>query len=104
MSVICEPAEPALVVCGTNAIIWPERCASVSKDWLLVTVYAVELPPVVIAPAISSRYFATAAIMARALSFTLDGACPSAQLIEPSALAFVAAVCDHFHRVMRRNL
>jgi hypothetical protein len=33
--------------------------------------------------------------MARALSFTLDGDCPSAQLIADDALAFEDAVCDH---------
>jgi hypothetical protein len=48
----------------------------------------------------SSRYFAAAAIMARAESFTEDGACPSAQLIEPSAVALVPAVRDHFQKLM----
>jgi hypothetical protein len=38
--------------------------------------------------------------MARALSFTLDGAWPSAQLIEPSALELLAAVRDHFQKDM----
>ena len=66
--------------------------------------YAVDDPAVVIAPAISSRYFETAAIMARAESFTEEGAWPSAQLMLASAVALAAAVCDHFHRVMRRNL
>src|SRR5690349_6757025 len=44
----------------------------------------------------SSRHFATAAISARAESFTADGAMPSAQLIVLSAVALLAAVCDHF--------
>jgi hypothetical protein len=38
--------------------------------------------------------------MARALSLTVEGACPSAQLIEPSALAFDDAVRDHFQKLM----
>ena len=46
------------------------------------------MPAVAIAPATSSRYFEAAAIMARAESLTVEGACPSAQLIEPSAVAF----------------
>jgi hypothetical protein len=58
-------------------------------------------PPVVtIAPDTSSRYFAAAAIMARAESLTVEGACPSAQLIEPSAVAFDDAVRDHFQKLM----
>jgi hypothetical protein len=36
------------------------------------------------------------AFMARAESFTDDGACPSAQLIDESAVAFDAAVFDQF--------
>jgi hypothetical protein len=51
-------------------------------------------------PATSSRYFAAAAIMARAESFTVEGARPSAQLIEPSALALLAAVRDHFQKLI----
>jgi hypothetical protein len=47
------------------------------------------------APAMSSRYFAVAAIMARAESLTLDGACPSVQLIVVSAVASLEAVGDH---------
>jgi hypothetical protein len=46
----------------------------------------------------SSLNFAAAAIMARALSFTPDGAMPSAQLIVPSAVAFDDAVRDHFQK------
>jgi hypothetical protein len=38
------------------------------------------------------------AIMARAASLTVEGACPSAQLIEPSAVALLAAVRDHFQQ------
>jgi hypothetical protein len=38
------------------------------------------------------------AIMARAESLTVEGACPSAQLIEPSAVALLAAVRDHFQQ------
>jgi hypothetical protein len=53
------------------------------------------LPVVTIAPAMSSRYFAVAAIMARAESLTLEGACPSAQLMVESAVASAEAVCDH---------
>jgi len=48
----------------------------------------------------SSRYFAAAAIMARAESLTDEGACPSAQLIEASALAFDDALRDHFQKLM----
>jgi hypothetical protein len=48
----------------------------------------------------SSRYFAAAAIMARAESFTVDGAWPSAQLIVPSALALLLAVFDHLKKVI----
>jgi hypothetical protein len=33
--------------------------------------------------------------MARAESLTLEGACPSAQLMELSAVASAEAVCDH---------
>jgi hypothetical protein len=58
------------------------------------------LPAVAIAPATSSRYFDAAAIMARAESFTVEGACPSAQLIEPSAVALLAAVRDHFQKLI----
>jgi hypothetical protein len=36
--------------------------------------------------------------MARAESLTVEGACPSAQLIEPSAVALLAAVRDHFQQ------
>jgi len=50
------------------------------------------------APATSSRYFEAAAIMARTESLTVEGACPSAQLIEPSAVALLAAVRDHFQQ------
>ena len=46
----------------------------------------------------SSRYFAAAAIMARAESFTVEGAWPSAQLIVPSALALLLAVFDHLKK------
>jgi hypothetical protein len=42
----------------------------------------------------SSRHSAERAIMARAESFTLDGGCPSAQLIVLSAVALFAAVLD----------
>jgi hypothetical protein len=38
--------------------------------------------------------------MARAESLTVEGACPSAQLIEPSAVAFDDAVRDHFQKLM----
>jgi hypothetical protein len=51
-------------------------------------------PAVTIAPAMSSRKPAADAIMARALSFTDDGAWPSAQLIAESALELEAAVRD----------
>jgi hypothetical protein len=56
------------VRCGVNAIIWPLRWADVSKTEKLLKVYAVDVPAVMIAPAMSSRYFAVAAIMARAES------------------------------------
>src|SRR6188472_2623635 len=49
-------------------------------------------------PAMSSRYFAAAAIMARAESFTVEGAWPSAQLIVPSALALLLAIFDHLKK------
>jgi hypothetical protein len=52
----------------------------------------VALPPVVIEPAVSSRYFAAAAIMARMESLTADGAMPSAALIVASALELLEAV------------
>jgi hypothetical protein len=58
------------------------------------------VPAVAIAPATSSRYFDAAAIMARAESLTVEGACPSAQLIEPSAVALLAAVRDHFQKLI----
>ena len=58
------------------------------------------MPAVAIAPATSSRYFEAAAIMARAESLTVEGACPSAQLIEPSAVALLAAVRDHFQKLI----
>src|SRR5258707_14649847 len=83
------------VVCGVNAIICPLRCASVSNTSKDETVYLVDVPPVTMAPAISSRDFAVAAIMSRAESLTLDGACPSAQLIVESAVASDEASCDH---------
>ena len=44
------------------------------------------------------RHSAMRAIMARAESFTDDGACPSAQLIDESAVAFEPAVFDHVCR------
>jgi hypothetical protein len=43
---------------------------------------------------------AAAAIMARAESFTVEGAWPSAQLIVPSALALLLAVFDHLKKVI----
>src|SRR5262249_39967557 len=52
----------------------------------------------------SSRYFAAAAIMARAESLTVEGACPSAQLIEPSAVALDDAARDHFQKLMLQVL
>src|SRR5262245_60554673 len=52
------------------------------------------------APATSSRYFEAAAIIARAESLTVEGAWPSAQLIEPSAVALLAAVRDHFQKLI----
>jgi hypothetical protein len=58
----------------------------------------VEVPAVAMAPAMSSRYFAVAAIRARAESFTEEGAWPSAQLIVASALAFEEAVRDHLKK------
>ena len=58
------------------------------------------MPAVAIAPPTSSRYFEAAAIMARAESLTVEGACPSAQLIEPSAVALLAAVRDHFQKLI----
>jgi hypothetical protein len=39
---------------------------------------------------------AAAAIIARAESFTVEGACPSAQLMVLSAVELFAAVVDHF--------
>src|SRR5215831_17537965 len=63
-------------------------------------VQAAPVPAVAIAPATSSRYFEAAAIMARAESLTVEGACPSAQLIEPSAVALLAAVRDHFQKLI----
>src|SRR5262245_14781114 len=74
--------------------------ASESKPWFEVSVYAVELPPVLMVPATSSRYFAAAAIMARAESFTVEGAWPSAQLIVASAVALLLAVLDHLKKLM----
>ena len=53
-------------------------------------------------PATSSRYFAAAAIMARAESFTVEGACPSAQLIVASAVALLLAVLDHLKKLILR--
>jgi hypothetical protein len=58
------------------------------------------VPDVTIAPAMSSRYLAAAAIIARAESLTDDGGWPSAQLIDASALAFVDAMRDHFQNDM----
>src|SRR6266446_4499269 len=43
----------------------------------------------------SSRHFATAAISARAESFTADGAMPSAQFTVESAVALFTGVLDH---------
>jgi hypothetical protein len=63
-------------------------------------VYAVDVPPVTIAPEMSSRYFAVAAIMARAESLTLEGDWPSAQLMVLSAVASAEAVCDHLYSVI----
>src|SRR5262245_21919054 len=51
-------------------------------------------------PATSSRYFAATAIMARAESFTVEGAWPSAQLIVASAVALLLAVLDHLKKLM----
>jgi hypothetical protein len=84
-----------------KASIWAERCASVSKPCQVETAYAVDVPVVTMPPATSSRYLAAAAIMARALSFTDEGDCPSAQLMVLSAVALLAGVCDHFQKVMR---
>ena len=53
------------------------------------------MPPVVSVAEMSSRHFATAAISARAESFTALGAIPSAQLMVASAVAFEEAVFDH---------
>jgi hypothetical protein len=47
-------------------------------------------------PPKSSRHSATRAIMARAESFTEEGACPSAQLMLESAFELLAAVFDQF--------
>src|SRR5262245_29052555 len=91
---------PPLPACAVKAIIAPSMCASVSNTWKEESVYAVPLPAVAIAPATSSRYFEAAAIMARAESLTVEGACPSAQLIEPSAVALLAAVRDHFQKLI----
>src|SRR5436309_9908951 len=55
-------------------------------------------------PAVSSRYLAAAAITARAESFTLDGAWPSAQLMVLSAVAFEDATRDHFQNDMGGSL
>ncbi len=49
----------------------------------------------VIDPEMSLRHLATAAIIARAESFTVEGAWPSDQLIVLSAVLLVAAVTDH---------
>ncbi len=38
--------------------------------------------------------------MARAESLTVEGAWPSAQLIEPSTVALLAAVRDHFQKLI----
>jgi NAD(P)H-hydrate repair Nnr-like enzyme with NAD(P)H-hydrate epimerase domain len=46
-------------------------------------------------PEISFRHSAMRAIMARAESLTADGAMPSAQLMDESAVAFADAVSDH---------
>src|SRR5262245_16936642 len=96
---ICRAVRPSTasvasgpqVVCGTKQTIALSITAADANTRLDATVYAVDVPPVAMPPR-SSRHSATRAILARALSFTLDGACPSAQLIELSAVAFVAAV------------
>ena len=49
------------------------------------------------APEMSELYLASAAIMARALSFTADGAMPSAQFMVGSAVAFDPAVADQVY-------
>jgi len=53
---------------------------------------AVLVPAVVSVPEMSSRNSAVRAIIARALSFTVDGAWPSCQSIVPSAVA----LCQRF--------
>src|SRR5262249_30553673 len=68
--------------------------AAEAKPRLLDTLYAVALPPVVNPPR-SSRHSAMRAIMARAESLTDEGLCPSAQLMDESAVAFEAAVRLH---------
>ena len=83
------------VVWGTKHSRCPLMTESDANTWLDVAVNAVELPPVAIAPAMSSRHLATAAIMARAELFTALGAMPSAQLIDASAVALVEAVVLH---------
>ena len=82
-----------LVAFGMIVKIAPDISDAEAKVELVVTVYAVEVPPVV-KPYRSSRHFATDAIKARALSFTDEGACPSAKLIVGSALALLDAVLD----------
>src|SRR5690349_286123 len=81
------------VVCGTIVTIALSILASEANARLLVSVYAVDDPPVVIPPR-SSRHSAIRAIMARALSLTADGAIPSAQFTLESAVALVPAVFD----------
>jgi hypothetical protein len=80
------------VACGTNVIIAPLIAAAVANVALVVSVNAVAVPAVVNVPEMSSRHLATEAISARAESFTLDGAWPSAQFTVGSAVALLAAV------------
>src|SRR5258706_16412023 len=103
LRVISTPTAFVLVACGTKPISCPLRWARLSKILKEATVYAVELPPVRMPPAISSRYIATADMSARALSLTDDGACPSAKLIVGSALALLLDVCDQRQRGIRQN-
>jgi len=62
---------------------------------LVVSVMALPVPPAARPPSRSSAYFFVAAMTLRAELFTEPGSCPSAQLMEESAEAFVLAVFDH---------
>ena len=92
MASICIVTAPVLERVAKNPINEGTR-ASIACESAKVNVFPA--PPRTAEPPWSFMSALRAAIMARALLLTVDGNCPSSQLIDASAESLLPAVVDH---------